>query len=171
MKCINMSYKGFEFPVNISSINADFSKRVSTIPIPKGSARAQEVCFNPTVISGSGCFTGEDMSEKAHMLMSVFQSRGAAYLFSPVFSPLKMHLSELRLSADSENNCIKYSFKFIEEASVKRRRYGFGYTFALRGENLFDVANRCAVSFEDIAERNSFKDMFSVKEGDKIWLK
>ena len=116
---------------------------LSSIPIPKGSARAQEICFNPTVISGSGRFTGENANEKAHLLMNAFQSGGAAYLFSPIFSPMRMYFSELNMSVDSQGECINYSFTFIEEANKKKRKYDFGYTFALPDENLFDVANRC----------------------------
>ncbi len=170
MKCIKMSYKGFEFPVNVKSINASFSKNISTLPIPKRSARAQEICFNPTVISGSGYFAGENANERAHMLMTAFQSRGAAYLFSPLFSPMKVFFSDLKLSADSAENRIEYSFTFVEEVNSKRRRYDFGYTFALPDENLYDIANRCGVKIEEIVGANECRDLFSVNEGDKIWL-
>lgn len=170
MRCIKMSYKGFEFPVNTGSIKAELSKKINTFHIPKGSARAQEICFNPAVISGGGSFTGDTAEEMAHMLIRAFQSEGAAYLFSPLFSPMKMYFSDLKLSADAENNQINYSFTFVEESADKRKRYEFGYTYALAGENLFDVANRCGVSFEKIAGANSSRDMFSVNEGDKLWL-
>lgn len=170
MKCITMSYKGFEFPVNVKSINASFSKKISSVPVPKKSARTQEICMNPTVISGSGCFFGESANEKAHMLITAFQGKGAAYLFSPVFSPIKAYFSDLKMTADSEKNCIEYTFTFTEEINLKKRRYDFGYTFALPNENLFDIANRCSVSFEDIVKANNFKDMFSVSQGDKVWL-
>ncbi len=170
MKCIKMSYKGFEFPVNVSSIKACFSKNISTLPIPKRSAKAQEICFNPTVISGGGSFTGENANEKAHMLMTAFQSRGAAYLFSPLFSPMRMFFGDLQLSADSLGNRIDYTFTFVEEVNSKRRHYDFGYTFALPNENLYDVANRCGVKIEEIVEANGCRDLFSVSEGDKVWL-
>ena len=171
MKCIKMSYRGVEFPVNVKSIRASLSKKISTSHIPKGSARAQEICFNPTVISAGGSFTGKDAEKKAHMLLRAFGEEGAEYLFSPLFSPMKMFFSELELNADAENNCINYTFTFVEEVRKKRSRYDFGYTFALSGENLFEVANRCGVSFEQIAEANGSRDMFSVREGDKLWLK
>ena len=171
MECIKMSYKGFQFPVNVSSIEADYSKKVKSVIIPRGSARAQEICFNPTVIKGAGCFTGRDANEKANMLMTAFQSKGSAYLFSPVFSPMRMYFSKLKMSADSEKGCIEYRFTFIEEVNSKGRRYDFGYTFALPEENLYDVANRCGVRVEKLVEANGVKDLFSLNEGDKIWLK
>ena len=170
MKCITMSYKGFEFPVNVKSINASFSKRISNIPIPKKSAKSQEICFNPAVIKGEGCFVGEGANEKAQLLITAFRGKGSAYLFSPIFSPIKAYFSDLKLSADSEKNCIEFSFTFTEDATGKKRYYDFGYTFALPGENLFDIANRCDVSPEKISKANDFKDMFSVSQGDKVWL-
>ena len=171
MECITMSYKGFEFPVNVKSVNARYSKRLSNIPVFKRSAKTQEICTNPAVISGEGCFFGESANEKAQMLITAFQGKGAAYLFSPIFSPIKAFFSDLTLKADAEKNCIEYSFEFTEEAGSKRRYYDFGYTFALPGENLFDVANRCNVAVEEISKANDFRDMFSVSQGDKVWLR
>ena len=83
---------------------------------------------------------------------------------------MRMFFSDLKLSADAQENRIEYSFTFIEEVNAKRRHFDFGYTFALPDENLYDVANRCGVKVERLAEANGYRDLFSLSEGDKIWL-
>ena len=47
----------------------------------------------------------------------------------------------------------------------------FGYTLAAENENLFDIAARTGVGIEKIIDFNSFEEPFSVREGDRVWLK
>ena len=94
MKCITMSYKGFEFPVNVKSINASFSKRISNIPIPKKSAKSQEICFNPAVIKGdSANLTNFSLNlaraqtKRRSFLLRLFAARARLIFFHRFFLP------------------------------------------------------------------------------------
>ena len=171
MEYIRMKYKGFSFPVNPESVETEFMKKISKREPLFSHTRVEEAGYEPTVLSGSGCFTGEKASENAHALMKLFKEDGSAYLFSPEFCPLKAFFTGLKLSAAASKDCIKYSFTFVEDCAGKKSRFDFGYTYALRGENLYDVANRTGVSVDRLFAANSYEDLFSVSEGDKIWLK
>lgn len=170
MKLIKMRYKGFTFPVNPSSIKAELSKTISASTIPFSFSKTQEVGFSPSVISASGSFTGNTAQENARTLLRIFKDRGSAYLFIPGIEPLKAYFKNLSISFNAEKNSADYSLIFVEDNRGKKSKFDFGFTYALEGENLFDIANRTNRDFDKIFEANHFMDMFSVKEGDKVWL-
>ncbi|MBE6816903.1 MAG: hypothetical protein E7520_04280 [Ruminococcaceae bacterium] len=169
MNTIKMSYKGMLFEVNPQSIQTDFSKKVETKALPFGFGRTAVVCRMPATVSGSGILTGENAGERAFELMRIFEKGGASYLFMPKIAPVKAYFTALALSVRDEN-CIEYRFTFTEECTEKKSHYAFGYTYARAGENLYDIANRCSVSSSKLFEANDYMDMFSVSEGDKVWL-
>ena len=168
---INMSYKGFVFGVNPKSVQLELSKSIETAQTPFKHTKTSEITKEPSVIKGSGVFTGEDAAQKAYELGVLFQSDGSAYLFSPVLPPLKAFFSRLKTSAASGEGSVEFEFEFTEDCTSKKRNAPFTYTYAAEGENLFDIANRTGVSVEKIAKINDFKDVFSITEGDKVWLK
>ena len=170
MKYVKMNYRGLELSVNPESITIEMSKKIATAPVLFKNSISKEICFNPTVISGKGCFFGERAGEQANRLLTEFRSRGSAYLFCPLFPPLKMLFSDLKINADAQKGCIEYTFSFVEERCTKEGRKSFGFTYALEGENLYDIAGRCGVDVGALFSANSYRDLFSVKEGDKVWL-
>lgn len=170
MKTIKMSYKGLVFSANPSSIKVQLSKSISKKSIPFSTSNAQEVCFKPSKISGEGMFTGADAREFAHKLMHVFKSEGSAYLLLPNAEPITVFFESLDISYDSSKNCVSYSFSFVEDCKSKKYSFDFGYTYALEGENLYDISNRTDVSVEKLFEYNTYKNLFSVSAGDKVRL-
>ena len=171
MNIMKMGYKGMTFDVNPSSVKTDVSKKVAIKTIPFGFGKSAEICKMPVKITGSGVFCGENAGQDAHKLMQIFEKGGSSYLFMPRLAPIKAFFTDLtmRIGADSES--IEYTFSFTEDCTEKRSSYPFGYTYAKAGENLYDIANRCEVSTESLFNANDFMDMFSVREGDKVWLR
>lgn len=170
MKLIKMSYKGFGFDVNPASLEISLSKSISTRGIPFSFSKSQEINIQPTKIKGSGKFIGENARQKAYQLERVFKSKGSSYLFVPDASPMKAFFSELNISYDSKDNSVSYSFEFIEDSNSKETEYSFGYTIASSNENLYDISNRTGIDVAKLFDMNDYKDLFSVKDGDKVWL-
>lgn len=170
MNTIKLSYKGFTFDANPSSIKIGLSKTISTKKIPFSTAKTQEICFDATRINGSGVFTGSDSREFAHRLMHIFKSEGSAHLFLPGADVISVFFDSLDISYDADKNCVGYSFSFVEDCKGKKYNFDFGFTYANHGENLYDISNRTNVSVEKLFEYNSFKDLFSVNAGDKVRL-
>lgn len=171
MNYIQMHYKGFTFPVNPAAVETSLSKRLGRRDVLFAGARIQETGEAPAVIRGRGCFIGEQASEQAQQLMKLFKEHGSAYLFAPEFYPLKAFFTELTFSTDAQNNRIDYTFTFTEDCVNKQSHFLFRYTYARAGENLFDIANRTGVATETLFAANDYEDLFSVSEGDKVWLK
>ena len=170
MKTIKMSYKGLMFDVNPASIKTDFSKKIETKAIPFGFGKTAEISRMPVKISGSGIISGANKGEVTFELMRIFEKGGSSYLFTPYMAPMRAYFTDFSVRVNAEKDCIEYDFTFVEDCTEKKSRYAFGYTYAKSGENLFDIANRCNVSSDRIFEANDYMDMFSVSEGDKVWL-
>lgn len=170
MKQIKMSYKGFTFDVNPSSLKIGMAKNIGIKHIPFSTSKVEEINFQPIKISGNGRIVGENALEKAFELERIFKSKGSSYLFIPSSSPVKAFFSAFNISFDSKDNSVLYSFEFIEDCVGKKEEYCFGYTVAKRGESLYDIALRTGVDLDEIFANNKYADLFSVSKGDKVWL-
>ena len=169
MKLIKMKYKNYEFTINPSSIKVEHSKLITSQSILKHFYKSNFVSVKPISIIGSGIITGKDMLEQMALIEMLFNKKEPDYLFLPGFPPIKAHFSDITFKLDCDKNSIGYEFKFIEDSRLKNEYYNFGYTIAKNGENLFDIANRLNVGVEILVDKNDFKDLFSVKEGDKVY--
>lgn len=167
---IKMSYKGISFDVNPSSIRIDYSKKIATKTSLFSTSNAQEVSIEPTRITGSGRLVGSNARELAASLSRLFRSQGSGYLFVPDGVPVKAFFKSLNISYDSKESSVSYTFEFVEDYNGKKVEHGFGYTFAKSGESLYDIAYRTETDLDKLFSNNDFCDMFSVKEGDKVWL-
>lgn len=170
MQLIKMSYKGFTFGVNPSTLKRIQSKNVKVNGGVFSFCRVNEISQNPETISGRGYFTGEDAYLCAEKLSRVFRRKGSSYLFIPGFAPIKAHFTSFAVTASADKNRIEYSFEFTEDISGKKTDCDFGYTFAKNGENMFDIANRTSRNIENLMAVNDFADAFSVREGDRVIL-
>lgn len=165
-----MRYKNFVFNVNPSDIKLSFKKNIAKADVMCSNQVCSEVGENAAVISGKGCFIGDDAEKKAFELMRIYNKQGADFLFTPYSSPVLAIFSCLDLSYSSDSRRVEYSFEFTEQGKRKAQSFEFGYTYAEEGENLFDIADRAQISVDKIVELNDFCGVFSVKEGDKVWL-
>lgn len=171
MDSIKMSYRGFCFNANPKTVKAVMKKETEVTLFPFKHGRCREGAQAPITVEGSGSFFGENARAQAQALLSVFKRRGAAYLFSPVLFPIKAVFTSLEFSLDAPKNRIDYRFSFVQESSEKSGSFDFGYTLAEKGENLFDISSRTGVSIESIIDLNGFETPFSVKEGNRVWLR
>lgn len=170
MNKIKMSYKGLELEVNPSSLEVSMSKSIAERQIPFRFTKANEIAFEPTVIKGKGRISAENAEKEIFRLERVFKSKGSAYLFAPNVTPMKAFFKALSMQTDSRDGSVCYTFEFVEDDSGKKSLYDFGYVLAMEGDNLFTIANRTGVKPEELFECNDYKDLFSVKSGDKVWL-
>lgn len=170
MEMIKMKYKDFEFDVNPTDIRLSMSKNISKHSLPYKAQSCEEMGKNAAVVSGKGYFLGEDAMNKAYALSRVYNKKGSDYLFTPYCVPIKVFFSSLDIIYSASNSRVEYTFEFTQDKPEKKDTYDFGYTIAKDGENLFDIANRTGLEIEKIASLNDFGDLFSVKEGDRVWL-
>ena len=170
MELIKMNYKGITLSVNPATIKTEMARSLAKKAALFSTSRVQDMCFEPTKISGSGYLVGANARCDAYEIIRTFKSKGSAYLFVPGFAPIRAFFSSLSIWYDSKISCVNYIFEFVEDCVEKKGGADFAYTYAAPGENLYDISNRTNVSVEDIFDSNDYKDLFSVKGGDKVWL-
>ena len=171
MNSVKMSYGGFTFNANPSSIKTELSKEIVSAVIPFKKSKTGVISKKPATVSGSGSFCGSGAREQAQRLLAVYKKEGADYLFTPVSEPVKAFFTSLVFSVNADKERIDYTFTFTQEESAEKGVCDFGYTVAEKGENLFDISFRTETPLERIVDLNGFKNPFCVREGDRVWLK
>ncbi|MBQ7740589.1 MAG: DNA circularization N-terminal domain-containing protein [Eubacterium sp.] len=166
-----MSFRGVDFVASPYETGIKMSKSITNTKIPFSKEKTEELCENSRVITGRGRFVGENASAKANELCAVFKTKGSAFLFTPAFSPIKVFFTELCLNIDTDNSCVNYSFTFVEDPNSQKRYEDFNYTRVRKNENIYDVANRCNLSVDELVRLNRVRNIFSLEEGEKLWLK
>lgn len=171
MQLIRMSFKDFTFMVNPESLKISHTKSVSSKLLPFGSSKNKEMNTNPVVISGVGYSIGENARKNIRFLTRVFNDKGSGYLYLPDSTPIKVIFSKLDVKYSGVEDKVEYEFEFLQESCGKAAVFDFGFTYALQGENLYDIANRTSKDVGELFCLNKYSDLFSVKEGDKVWLR
>ena len=170
MAMTKMQYKNFIFDINPSDIKLTLKKNLAKTNVMHSTQVCSEVGESVAVISGKGRFVGENAIKKAYELIRIYNKQGADFLFTPCCAHMLAVFNKLNISYSSDSKRVEYAFEFTQQGRRKAEKYDFGYTFANEGENLFDIAERTQISIEKIVELNDFCGVFSVKEGDKVWL-
>lgn len=170
MQFMKMSYKGFDFDINPKDIKISMNKGTTKYNTVYDEQICKENGRSCVVVLGKGYLTGGDSAVRAFELVRVFNKKGSDYLFLPNSVPIKMLFTSLDISYSSGKDRVEYSFEFTQECNTKSEEHSVGYTYALKNENLFDIASRTGVQIESIVKCNDIGDIFAVREGEKIWL-
>lgn len=168
---MKLKYKEFEFPANPGSIEISLSSNCSSTPISDGNSNVENVSVNPIIVAGNGEFFGEAAQEHCALLQNLLKSKESGWLFVPSSPPIKAYFTEFKFSKNTKRNSISYAFVFTEDCSDRKSERFFNYTYAEKGENAFEIANRCNVSVNDIMRLNDFESPFELTQGDRVVLR
>ncbi len=166
-----MRFKGFEFDVNPALIKVSRKRIINEKPLLSGISRVKSGAFQPVEISGKGVFYGDSAFKNSATLEMLYQSSNEGWLYLPCGGAYKVYFKELAVSYDSVKNNIEYSFLFVEGTNSKKPFHDFSFTVAGENENMFQIADRCRVSVEQLMALNDYKTPFSVQTGDRVVLK
>jgi hypothetical protein len=166
-----MKFKDFEFPSNPNTIEITSNRNVNINCVYGEKSVTENVSCNPTVISGSGSFFGDNADEYCTRLSRLLKIESSGWLYCPNAYPIKAFFSEFTYKVDSEKGCVQYNFTFIEDCSSKQEEKKFCYTISQKDENAFDIANREGVSVDDVMTLNDFKSPFDIKEGTTVKIR
>ena len=97
MELIKMNYKGITLSVNPATIKTEMARSLAKKTAIFSTSRVQDMCFEPTKISGSGYLVGANARCDAHEIIRTFKSKGSAYLFVPGFAPIRAFFSSLSM--------------------------------------------------------------------------
>ncbi len=165
-----MKYKNLQFLKNPSHLEMNSRRQVSQSGVIAGKTAVSGICEEPTVIKASGVLY--DGGEKWCLSMKNLMSDGkSGWLFSPGAPPVMAYLTSFSYRRDSGKNEICYSAEFTEDCNSRRYEARLKYTYALEGENAFDIAHRCNITVDALEELNSFVSPFEINENDRVVIR
>lgn len=165
---MKLKYKDFEFTVNPDSIEFTSSTNCKSKSVFGSNSVCENISVNPVVVTGGGAFYGDKGAEHCAVLQNMLKSHQSGWLFIPSFPPIKAFFTEFKFSKSSRKNAASYTFKFTEDCDDRNPVKKITYTFALKNENAFEIANRCNACVDDIMRLNDLKSPFDIAEGDKV---
>lgn len=165
---IKMKFKDYEFPCNPTAVKTEFSENIKENPLFGKSSAVYCISHNAAVITCEGSVWGESAGEFISRLHILRSSKNPGWLFLPDGNCFNAFLSAVSFLEDAKKNCVSYKITFVENCSEKDDEYNFGFTYAKKGENMFDIAFRCGKTIDALMAANDFENPFSVKEGKKV---
>ena len=168
MRLIKMKYKDFEFEKNPQSVEVAKAKKISRRTVFTKGSSVSEIADNAAVITAKGMLYGENAPQLADELERLHDKRGSGMLLLPCGSCYDAYFSSLKLESNAQEGYISYSLEFVENENHRLPCVDFGYTYALKGENAFDIAGRCSVTVESIMKNNDIKTPFDIEEGERL---
>lgn len=167
---MKMKYKDFTFPSNPGEINVFSSTNIQSKSIYNSSSKTENVSVNPIIIKGKGEFFGDNAEELCLYIQHMLKDKTAGELMLPSSAGINAFLTEFTYSKSCKKGSMTYSFVFTEDCNQKQEQRKYRYTIARKGENAFDIANRCGISVSDIMRLNIYKNPFGIQQGDKVVL-
>ena len=169
MQLIIMRYKDFEFEKNPYSVEISKSKKISKRTVFGKGESVCETAQNAEIITVKGRLYGEDANERAQSLKRLQRQSGSGMLLLPDGDCICAFLCSLQLKSEAREGYIEYSIEFTEDASKRGTpEINYGFTYALDGENAFDIAKRCNTTVESIMKNNEIKTPFDIKAGERL---
>lgn len=166
-----MKYKDFEFPSNPTTLEISSKQNVSVTDVYGGKGVCENVSRLPTVIKGNGVLYGNKAQGHCAYLARLLNDSDSGWLHCPTAYPIKAFFADFVYKVDSEKSCITYSFSFIEDCGEAAEKIDFNYTYAVEGENGFDIAYREDVSVNDVMRLNDFETPFDIAAGERVRIR
>lgn len=116
-KLNNIKYKNFTFPNNpeTTGFKCDRSYIKHKYPDLSGN-ELEDFGVNAIVVTGNGCFFGENAYTHFHNLYNEYSKNGVGDFRHPVFTEITRGLmTSLDFTIDPEVNVIKYSFEVVAD--------------------------------------------------------
>ena len=111
---LTMQFKKYRWPMNPSEITVSYDRNLREKVVPLKGSLLQDMGRKKRIVTGKGCFLGEDSLKQFRRLAQVFEEGGAGTLSMPGFPPFLAVFSSLKLNALGRPEETHYSFSFTE---------------------------------------------------------
>ena len=113
-----MSFRGFVWPHNPSSLTVEYAREIKTLKQPYEGSILQDYGSQKRIVSGKGEFTGKNSMTEFNRLSSVFSQKGGGTLTLPGSAPFAALFESLKMIGEAQPELVKYSFVFIENEGI-----------------------------------------------------
>ena len=112
-----IKYKDYTFPYNPATTGSKCDRAYVKHKYPDlAGNELEDFGVNAMVITGSGCFFGDDAYDEFNKLYKEFQKNGVGAFYHPIYKSITRGLMvSLESTVESNVNAIKYSFEVIAD--------------------------------------------------------
>ena len=155
MKWAPMRFGGVSMRHNPEKLHISDKNRLQEYLSPCCEADCRVLGRELCRVSGEGVLFGTDCIEQYHTLEMLQRNHTPAKLVLPKMQPLYAYLKELSLSAEPQDDVLRYRFVFAETKSPRKALRGERYyvTESL-GESLWDIAYIYGRPIEELTALN-----------------
>ena len=172
MKTVKMKYKDYELPSNPSSIEICAERKLEITPVFSKKSVTESISICPSVITARGRFYCDDAIEHCEKINQILKENDSGILKCPGLYPTRAFLSNFTYEIEGDTDAVKYCIVFTEDCDNSHsEKRNFSYTFAMEGENAFDIAHRCGVSVDDIMMLNDYVSPFDIKKDERVKIR
>ena len=170
MKLAPMRFGGVSMRHNPEKLSITGKNRLQEYLSPCCEADSQVLGRELCRISGEGVLFGADCIEQYQTLENLQRDHTRSKLVLPRMQPMYAYLRELSLSADPQDDVLRYRFVFCETRSPRKMTQGEQYYVTVsQGESLWDIAYAFDRSVEGLAELNPQIPLIGeISEGERV---
>jgi len=168
-----MRFGGFLLDHNPKTLKVKRKKSLVKQSLNNGESRAAAVKDSDVIITGTAELYGDSCFEEYAQLLSLKFQNKVQILAIPGVGAFSAVLTELILLAEPKHGVISLEFRFdtvcgtSDCTPISKAKT----TTVQHGESLWDIAYRCGVQIEKLAELNPIiSDVFDLSEGDELIL-
>ena len=169
MNLMTMSFKGFTWRVNPTSLNVECARNLKETALPFAGSWAADLGPKKRRVSGEGYFTGADAMKQWRRLEEVFAQGGPGSLLLPGMEPFFAVMDSLKLLGVEGSGLVKYGFGFTE-CRAGEGGPGREALRAAAGESLWDYAGRFGWNMEELRRANlHIRDIACLEAGEEVY--
>ena len=155
MKNAPIRFCGYSLHHNPHKLTIENSGNVRELVTPCCQPDSVHLGLGLRRISGEGELYGTDCLAQYRALELLHRSQSLGKLVLPHMAPLYAYLKELRMSAEAQDDVIRFQFEFTEARSPREAQpSGEVYITAAPDESLWDIAYCSGVSVERLTQLN-----------------
>ena len=164
MTLTSMSFDGYTWEFNSKYLTFSHNTNTNISYYPYGGSTLQNFVKQNCVITGSGCFVGENCTDMYNKLKDKFNSGKIGVLTLPGFPPINAFFSRLVLKGEPKPDVLDYEFEFIEVqdeyleiASLDESGKSGGKNIRKvipNGETLWDLSYKYGINVDKLVSLN-----------------
>ena len=171
MKNAPMRFAGLSLHHNPSKLVITDSAGIMSLSLPRAETDSRYVSSKPRAIRGEGELYGADCAEQYEALYGLYAKGERGVLSLPHLPPIYAYLSALSVTAEPEDDVLRYSFTFTQTGSEAVPGTPDPYLTAAAGDSLWDIAYEHRMDIETLVALNPhIPHIGELSAGEKVRL-
>ena len=172
MKNVPMRFCGYTLHHNPATLKIESVSNIRELNSPCCEPRGEYLGKRLRRISGEGELYGDNSLVQFRELHALLEKGEAGLLSLPHLPAIHAYLTELRMTAEPNENVLGYRFEFREsQPPADGKPASDYYVTIVNGESLWDISYRYRVSIDELVRLNpQIRYIDALEEGERVRL-